>query len=932
MNLSDLIIVVRASTKDFEAGMARTRKEIASTQTTAQRMNNVGGTMVGVGKKMAMGITLPVVAAAAISVKLAADFEQNMNVLEASLGGPAKVSKTAMGDLSKFALKMGADTVFSAGEAGLAMVELAKGGMNAAQIKAGGLKAALDLAAAGDLDLATASATTVNAMNMFGLKATDATSIAAALAGGANASTASVESLALGLSQVGPGAVNAGLSLQETVGVLSAFENAGIKGSDAGTSLKTMLTRLVPTTNKSAKMMKSLGLDFTDSAGNIDDVATVAEKLKTKLGPLSQEQRTLALNTMFGSDASRAAAVLMKEGGAGIDKYVTATSNQNAATDMAAARMKGLKGMLEQLKGSLETIAIVIGTTLIPPLTAFVKWLTKIFNKFLDLDKGTQKTILVLALVAAAIGPLLILFGKMAQGMSAIINVSKAFGKMPGGFGKFAKGLKTMLGGDLESGKTGLAAKLKSAVTKAVASIKSVDFKALGKGVTTKLQTALGAALSGMKSVGAKGADAFKKYGSAAVDAVAKGLKAGGGKLKTALQAAASGAGKGLTFAGGVIASGASVVKDTAATVANSAARLANAIATKVVTAAQWLWNVALTANPIGLIVVGIVALVAVFVVLWTKCKWFRDFWKGLWNAIKPSVMGIVKGLKVAWDAIVKVAKAVWAKIGPAVIWYVKSLWTGLKFWFGVIKKVLHAAWTGLVAVTKKVWPLVVAVVRGAMTNIRVAVAVIRVVVNIVRGVWRAVAAVTRTVWHAVAFVVRQGINRVVQVVHLINRARNLIRQAWNKVKEVTSTVWEAIKGVVGRAVEWIMSKIRGVVDAAKGIAKSIGGLFGGGSNDGARVGKGGRRFASGGYVPATMGGRSITVGEGGEGEWVVPASKRRAFAEATVGKGGGGGDTFNINIANLHGTDEKAARDFAAKVGRHLMTGVRRNMVGQNA
>lgn len=885
MNLSDLVVVVRASTRDFEAGMLKTRQEIAKTQSTAQRMNTVGGAMAGVGKKMALGITLPVVAAAAISVKMAANMETTMNQVQAASGATAQEMKV----LGDYALKMGADTMFSAGEAAQAMLELSKGGMDVATIKAGGLAAALDLAAAGNLELGVAAETTVKAMGMFGLGADKAGSIAAALAGGANASTASVESLAQALSQVGPGAVNAGLTLQDTVGVLASFANKGIMGSDAGTSLKTMLTRLVPTTDKAAKTMKALGLSFVDEKGNIDDITVVAQKLKEKLGPLSQAQRTAAMSAIFGSDATRAATVLMGEGAAGIQKYIDAANNQSAAQDMAKARTKGLAGQFEQLKGSLETIGIIIGQILIPPLTDAVKWLTKVANKFMGLDKGTQKFILGAALIAAAIGPLLILFGKMAQGMSAVINVGKAFGKMPGGFSKFGAGLKKLLSGDLATGKMPLGKRIQESLTNAV---------------------------GGLKTLGPKAVAGMRK----------------------ALQATMSKASVGLKFVSGIASSTALLVKDTAATVANTAAKGAQAIATKLAAAAQWLWNAALTANPIGLIIVAIAALVAVFIILWKKCEWFRNFWKGLWRVIQPVLSAIWRGLKAAWDAVWDATMKVWGRIGPWVMKYLGALWIGLKTDFAIAKRIVEAAWHAVEAVTRAVWPIIVRVVRVAMVNVRIAVAVVKVVVAIVRAVWHGIVTVTRAVWKVIEWVVRRGVGNVVTAIHIVQKVIGVVRKAWNKVKSITDAIWGGIKRVVKGVIEWIWGKLTAIFDKLKGVYEKVKGWLG---SDGNRVGKGGRGMASfrrgkhadGAYIPATTGGYDATLGEGGEGEWVVPASKALTFAEAIKGANGGG-DVYNIpvSIKNLYGTDERAARQFAERVGRHIMGGVQRGMVGQNA
>jgi TP901 family phage tail tape measure protein len=318
------------------------------------------------------------------SIGLEATFSQTMNTMAAV----AKVPANEMKGLSELAIKMGADTTFSASEASTAMLELAKGGLDAATIKGGALQGTLTLAAAGGTDLATASTIASNALNTFALKGSDMASVAAALAGGANASSASVESLGEALSQVGPGATNAGLTLQDTVGVLSAFDAAGIKGSDAGTSLKTMLSRLVPTTDKARVAMENFGLKFEDAHGNFLPIGQIAEQLRTKLGGLSESTKTAALATLFGSDATRAATVLMKQGAAGIGKYIAATKDQSAAQDVANARMSGTAGALEAFKGSVETAKLQLGLFLAPAIQAGLKKLSSGVNAIVPAVKS----------------------------------------------------------------------------------------------------------------------------------------------------------------------------------------------------------------------------------------------------------------------------------------------------------------------------------------------------------------------------------------------------------------------------------------------------------------------------------------------------------------------------------------------------------------
>lgn len=370
MKVGELLATLGLDTKDFDRGVTQSEGKFRGMGTSIVGMATMAAGALGV-------IGIGALAKATVSAGM--DFEATL----IQMAAVAQVPQNELKKLGDLALKMGADTSFSAQQAADAMLELAKGGMSAAQIEAGGLEQTLVLAAAGGLELANAATYMSNTLNAFGMDATQAKEVAAALAGGANASSASVESLGMALSQVGPGAVNAGLSLQETVAVLAAFDQAGIKGSDAGTSLKTMLARLVPTTDEAAAAMKALNLDFTNADGSFKSIGEVAQILQDKLGGLSAEQKTLALSTIFGSDATRAASVLMKEGADGVAKYTAATSDLEAAQRVATATTSGTAGAVDAMMGSFETLATTLGMKLNPFLkdaaisvTGFVNGIT----------------------------------------------------------------------------------------------------------------------------------------------------------------------------------------------------------------------------------------------------------------------------------------------------------------------------------------------------------------------------------------------------------------------------------------------------------------------------------------------------------------------------------------------------------------------------
>lgn len=393
-------------------------------QGAQKSLESFGKQMSNIGKGLTSAITLPVVGLGVAAVKSAADFEESMSKIQAVTG--LEKAGTEMEKLKNLALEMGAKTKYSAGEAAAGIEELIKAGVSVTDILGGGLEAALGLAAAGEIELADAAeiaSTVLNAFRSDGLTVADAANV---LAGAANASATDVMGLKMGLSQVSAVASGVGLSFKDTATALSVFAQNGLKGSDAGTSLKTMLMNLIPSTDKQIIQFKKLGLmtaeggsAFFDAAGKVKSLSDIAGLLKTSLADLTDEQRLSALETMFGSDAIRAANVLYKEGADGVNNMATAMT-QFTAAEVAAAKMDNFKGMLEQLKGSLETLGIQIGTLFLPKLTEIAKYLMDVTNNLMTLDPNLVMTIATIAGIAAAIGPVIMALGGFITALGTV--------------------------------------------------------------------------------------------------------------------------------------------------------------------------------------------------------------------------------------------------------------------------------------------------------------------------------------------------------------------------------------------------------------------------------------------------------------------------------------------------------------------------------
>ena len=307
----------------------------------------------------------------AFAIKEAASFEKTLNVLQATSGATARDMKT----LAAEAKRLGADTKLpatSARDAAEAMLELSKGGLSVNQV----LKATrgvLQLSTAAQISNAEAAKITARALNAFSLAGEEASHVADVLANAAVASTGEINDFALGLQQSSALAKSYGLSIEETVGALMRLADAGIVGSDAGTLLKRTLQTLEPTTDRAAALMDKLGLHTVNTRdGQLKLNETIA-LFTEKLMAIDPVQRRQIINTLAGSDAARAWNILLTEGAGKQEKATETASRHGTAQKIAEAQTKGLSGAIEGLKSAASTLAITLGTELLPHLTEGVK-------------------------------------------------------------------------------------------------------------------------------------------------------------------------------------------------------------------------------------------------------------------------------------------------------------------------------------------------------------------------------------------------------------------------------------------------------------------------------------------------------------------------------------------------------------------------------
>lgn len=383
----NIVVRLMADTSQYEASLAKAGK---STEELAGGLEK-SGSKTGIVTKGLTAAGLAVAAFGVASIKMAADFDEQMSTVQANSGA----TSAQLGQLREAALQAGASTVYTASESAGAINDLAKAGMSVSDILSGGLTASLNLAAAGQMNVGDAAEYMSQALTMFHLSGKDATSTADALAAGADKAVGNVSDFGDALNNCGVMANSFGMNLQETVGVLGLFAQNGIVGAEAGTQLNSMLMRLAHPAADAESTMKELGISTHDASGKFVGMSNLAGQLHDKLGKLTDQQRQEAEATIFGSYAIKGAGIIMDAGKSGVDKWTKAVSDSGFAAQQASNKTNNLKGDLKMLESATQSAMTKIGEGAQGPLRKFAQGLTDLITDFGNLPAGFQQAIVL---------------------------------------------------------------------------------------------------------------------------------------------------------------------------------------------------------------------------------------------------------------------------------------------------------------------------------------------------------------------------------------------------------------------------------------------------------------------------------------------------------------------------------------------------------
>lgn len=422
-------VTLTANVSDYIAKLAAAGAQTEKLVTSTSKMSSREAWDKASTGLLAFGATA--VGAAGLAIAKFSEFDTAMSSVR-STGEDARAN---IDGLTDSAMKWGAETKYSATEAAGGIESLLKAGVSATDVIGGGLEGALSLAATGNLGVADSAEVAATAMTQFGLSGKDIPHIADLIAAGAGKAQGEVSDMAAALNQSGLVASQFGLSIEDTTGTLAAFASAGLIGSDAGTSFKTMLLQLANPSSKAKTAMDELGIAAYDASGNFVGITSLAGQLKDKLAALPQAQRDAALAIIFGNDAIRAANVLYEQGADGIQDWINQVNDAGYAAEAAAIRQDNLAGDLEKLGGAFDTLLTKAGEASAGGLRSMVQDLTG----FVDLLSRHGDAAGTLVAIAGAVGGISLVAGMAMKGVAAVSDFKRAADELNIPLGKIGK-------------------------------------------------------------------------------------------------------------------------------------------------------------------------------------------------------------------------------------------------------------------------------------------------------------------------------------------------------------------------------------------------------------------------------------------------------------------------------------------------------------
>lgn len=781
---------------ETEQELKRLQEQAIDSNAALARIEEIGGKLESVGNKMTgvgqslLPVTAGVTALGTAAVKTTADFDSSISQVQATMG----ITKDAMSELNgesvntvdalrNLAKQMGSETAFSASECADAMNYLALAGYDTQEIY-DTLPTVLNLAAAGGIDLASASDMVTDAMSALGMETSEADTMVDQMAKTASSTNTSVAQLGEGILTIGATARTVKGGTAELNTALGILANNGIKGAEGGTHLRNVILSLQNPTDKAASQMEALGVSVYDSEGNMRSLNDILGDLNASMDGMTSQEKANIISQIFNkTDLSAVNALLANTGDTWDELQQSIVNSGGAAQQMADTQLDNLSGQLTLLKSALEGLAISFGEILMPMVRSAVEKIQAFVDKLNGMSDAQKETILKIAALVAAIGPLLIVLGKT---ISTVGTTMKTFSSLTKGVAKLgvkiagSSGSITSLGSAL-----GAVAGPVLAVVAIVATLVAA-FKHLWD-TNEEFRAAITGIWEGIKTK-------FEEFGQA----ITERLNALGFDFQNIVEVLKSIWDGFCSMLAPVFEAAFSLISTVLGTVLDVIVGILDVFIGLFTGNWSQMWN------GITEIFSGIWnGITSVFSTVLEMLKevadvflgWFGTSWNEVWTGISTFFMNI-------WNGIVAFFTGIWESIKNVVSVGIQFIGAILEAAFDIITLPFRFIWENCKETITTVWETIKSIVSGAINAVS----------NVISTVMTAISTVISTVWTAIS----------TKVSTVLNGIKTTVSTVFNTIKTVASTVWNGIKTTISAVVDGISSKVSSVFNSVKSIVSSV--------------------------------------------------------------------------------------------------------------
>lgn len=755
------IIETEEELKRLQEQAATTSTSLAKIDEAGQKMESVGNSIAGAGKSM-MPLTLAIGGVGTAAVKTAADFDAGMSQV-AAISGATGDDLEALRDKAR---EMGSKTKFSASEAASAMEYMAMAGWKTGDML-GGIEGIMNLAAASGEDLATTSDIVTDALTAFGLSAEDSGHFADILAAASSNANTNVSMMGETFKYCAPIAGALGFSAEDTAEAIGLMANAGIKSTQAGTALRTIMNNLTGEVKISGKAIGDVTIATTNADGSMRDLSDILADCRTAFSGLSESEKAQAAETLVGKNAMSGFLALMNAAPEDIDKLSNAIDNcDGTAESMAATMQDNLAGQLTILKSQLEELAISFGEILMPAIRSIVSHIQGFIDKLNGMDESQKKAIITIGLVVAAIGPLLVIIGtvisKVGVAMQGFVKLAGAFNKI-----KAAASAGTGIFGKLGAAIGGVSAPVLAVVAVIAVLVAAFvhlwntneGFREAILGTWEKIKTTVSNFVEGIR-------ERLAALGISFSD-IAETIKA---------------------IWNGLCAVLAPIFEGAFSAIANILQTVLGVIT--------------------GILDVFIGLFTGNWEQVWTGVK---EIFSSIWEGIKGAFQNAIDTIRGIADAVLGWFGTSWNDVWSSVKAFFEGIWNGIaSFFSGIWNGILNAVTTvvnAIKSVITTVWNAIKTTITTVLNGIK----------TTVTSVWNAIKSTVTSVLDGIKSTVSSVWNGIKSTISsVVEGIKSTVSSAFNAVKSTATSIWNSIKTAIETPINAARDAVKGAIDKIK--------------------------------------------------------------------------------------------------------------------